>query len=386
MLLHSQEYLCFHLLQDHSFGQPNHAQEIESQSAEALHSSLSEKVPPESEFSNSTSTSTTNSRPSILHALASPTQPPSERTFNRVNDEALGLFAAGGETTGQTLSVLTYHLLDNPKTFAQLRTEILHTFGPPPPCPALQDDKADSSLNGSELLDLNKLLPLPYLSACISEALRLASPVSGRLPRLSPSPSAAKQGGPTSLSYKNYNFPEGTAVSMHQRTIHYDPSIFPEPEVFRPERWLKKKEKKDSHRSSTNEQREHEVNDPSPRDKPTEPNKWEKDSTLEKYLVPFSKGPRACAGTNLAIAELWLVGGNLGWLFNASEPEEEAEKKERQKEREKGVEGEESQHDKDGSWGQLSLHDTRLEDIDFAHDYFAPFVKEGSRGLRVSVG
>ena len=54
--------------------------------------------------------------------------------------------------------------------------------------------------------------------------------------------------------------------------IHHDPSIFPEPDVFKPERW-----------------------------------EGEEVKELEKYLVPFSKGVRMCLGFNLGWAELRMV-------------------------------------------------------------------------------
>lgn len=51
---------------------------------------------------------------------------------------------------------------------------------------------------------------------------------------------------------------------------HKDPSIFPNPEKFDPDRWLDTK-------------------------------------SLEKYLVAFSKGTRQCLGINLATAEIYLT-------------------------------------------------------------------------------
>jgi cytochrome P450 len=49
---------------------------------------------------------------------------------------------------------------------------------------------------------------------------------------------------------------------MSQRDIHYNPTLFPDPRKFDPDRWLKGEESK----------------------------------TLEKYLVSFSKGARMCIG------------------------------------------------------------------------------------------
>lgn len=53
-----------------------------------------------------------------------------------------------------------------------------------------------------------------------------------------------------------------TPVSTTQKLTHYNPTIFPSPEAFIPERWLDPKERK----------------------------------RLEKYLQPFGKGSRSCIG------------------------------------------------------------------------------------------
>ena len=51
-----------------------------------------------------------------------------------------------------------------------------------------------------------------------------------------------------------------TPVSMTGSFMHDNPSIFPDPRSFRPERWLQSKDR------------------------------------LQKYLVPFSRGTRQCLG------------------------------------------------------------------------------------------
>jgi len=35
-----------------------------------------------------------------------------------------------------------------------------------------------------------------------------------------------------------YNIPKGTTTFGHTKAIHLDPKYFPQPEEFRPERWL----------------------------------------------------------------------------------------------------------------------------------------------------
>ena len=62
---------------------------------------------------------------------------------------------------------------------------------------------------------------------------------------------------------------------------HFDPTYFPEPEQFRPDRWLS-------------------VDAPQ----------------LESRLVTFSRGPRSCLGINLAHAELYLTLEDMASRYN----------------------------------------------------------------------
>lgn len=59
---------------------------------------------------------------------------------------------------------------------------------------------------------------------------------------------------------------------------HYDATIFPDPHAFNLSRWLV-----------------------SPKEV----------AELERYLIPFSRGPRSCPAPNLANAELYLAFGNI---------------------------------------------------------------------------
>lgn len=71
---------------------------------------------------------------------------------------------------------------------------------------------------------------IPYLDACINEALRLHSTSALGLPRVVP------EGG---LTIRGQNFPAGTVLSVPSYTIHRDPTVWGEDvEAFRPERWL----------------------------------------------------------------------------------------------------------------------------------------------------
>lgn len=106
---------------------------------------------------------------------------------------------------------------------------------------------------------LSTLEQLPYLSACVNEALRLSYGVGSRLPRSSPD---------EPIIYKNadetWMIPLGYAVGMSSYQIHHDETLFPDSRTFKPERWLDERGKRHKH--------------------------------LDQYLLSFSKGSRQCLG------------------------------------------------------------------------------------------
>lgn len=112
-------------------------------------------------------------------------------------------------------------------------------------------------------VDLQVLEKLPYLTAVIHEGLRLGRTITHRLSRVFPD---------KTLQYGGMAIPPRTVVHMTSILIHENEDIFPEPYIFKPERWL-----------GSDQQR------------------------LQKYLTPFSRGTRSCLGINLAWAEQYLT-------------------------------------------------------------------------------
>lgn len=78
------------------------------------------------------------------------------------------LIGAGSETTSLTLMATTYHLLRNPAKLSVLQDEVRNSF----------KDRSE--------IDSESTKTLRYLNAVIEEALRLTSPASFGLPRISP--------------------------------------------------------------------------------------------------------------------------------------------------------------------------------------------------------
>ncbi|KAL2830808.1 cytochrome P450 [Aspergillus cavernicola] len=180
-----------------------------------------------------------------------------QRPTKGLVDEAFALVIGGTETTVTTITYGVWCVLKNPEVERKLLDEL-----------------STVETNNDGLMEYRNLVNLPYLTAIVNETLRISSPAPGILTRLVPA------GG---TKYGEHFLPAGTSVSAAQRMIHYDPDLFPEPEIFMPERWLGDNGKA----SKTN-------------------------------LVPFSKGPRMCVGMNLSYMEAYVFLGNLFRLFDMS--------------------------------------------------------------------
>ncbi|KAL2060043.1 hypothetical protein VTL71DRAFT_9865 [Oculimacula yallundae] len=187
-------------------------------------------------------------KPNVIHKmLESPDLSEADKAAWRLALEARTFVGAGTETTGNTLTVTTFHLLNNPEMSGRLKKEI-----------------QQAQRNSTKPLGFQELQRLPYLSSVVLEGLRLSSSVAGRLPRINTR---------EAIRYEQHSIPAGTPVSMTQKLTHDNPTIFPEPRGFQPERWIDTAERK----------------------------------RLERFLQPFGRGSRACLGIHLAYAELYLT-------------------------------------------------------------------------------
>ncbi|KAF4545103.1 Cytochrome P450 [Lasiodiplodia theobromae] len=146
------------------------------------------------------------------------------------------LIGAGSETTSLTLMATTYHLLRNPAKLSVLQDEVRSAF----------NDRSE--------IDSESTKTLRYLNAVIEEALRLTSPASFGLPRISPG-----------AMVDGVWVPKGTRVFVAENVTARDPRF------------------------------ENDVKDAS---------------------KPFLMGPRACLGMHLAYLEMRLVISNLVWQFD----------------------------------------------------------------------
>lgn len=183
--------------------------------------------------------------PTIFHELLKGDLPAAERTSQRLLAEGISVMMAGTTTSAHYLRTTTYHILANPPILAQLQAE-LKTVMPDP----------------SVLAPFNDLNTLPYFNAVMNEGFHLSHGIITRLTRIAPTEDLH-------VPNTNVRIPASTPVGMSSWLVHMNPSLFPSPEDFRPERWL-------------------------------EPGA----ENLQKYLVNFSKGSRICLGKDLARAEI----------------------------------------------------------------------------------
>jgi hypothetical protein len=183
----------------------------------------------------------------------------SENTELMVATEMLDNLAAGHETSGITLTYVTWHLSQDLALQKALRAELL-TLDPP------LKYSAEQIMEGSPLPgipNLKVLDSLPLLQAVLNETLRLNAAIPGTTPRMTPEPSCNLIG---------YEIPGGVRVSSNAWTLHRNDDVYNKPEVWDHTRWL------DGDGKSGETTRER-----------------------DKWLWPFSSGGRMCIGNNFAI-------------------------------------------------------------------------------------
>jgi cytochrome P450 len=128
-------------------------------------------------------------------------------TDQQIRDEVATLFLAGYETTALTLSWGVHHLSNHPEVVMRLQSEIDHVLG-------------------QHLPTFETLQHLPYTHAVLQEIMRVHPPAFW-IPRTAIE-DAVIDGYPISA---------GQMVGVSVYNIHHNPTIWPEPEKFDPDRF-----------------------------------------------------------------------------------------------------------------------------------------------------
>ncbi|KAL6263136.1 hypothetical protein P5V15_005937 [Pogonomyrmex californicus] len=183
------------------------------------------------------------------------------RDVDRHLQQIMGdLFSAGMETVKTTLEWGIFFMLHHPNAARAVQNEL------------------DQVVGRSRLPNLQDMDQLPLTKATIQEILRKSSVV----------PLGAPHATTRSTTFQGYHIPANSEVISLIYAVHNDPEIWGDPEVFRPERFIKSDGKID---------------------KPP------------KYLMPFGVGQRICLGEKLARYELFLFFSSLLHTFNIRLPE-----------------------------------------------------------------
>lgn len=173
---------------------------------------------------------------------------------NPMTDEELRVhlivfFMAGHETTATALTWATHYLAMHPDKQQRLRDELVEKLGP-----LSADDDEEAAMPTQEQLGPKEL---PYLNAVMKEVIRLRPSIANIQSRVAT----------CDTTLGNYKVRKGMFVAPNVYAVHHDRKLWPDPEEFRPERFLVK-------------ERRHPC-----------------------AYIPFSFGPRQCVGNNFSIIE-----------------------------------------------------------------------------------
>lgn len=125
---------------------------------------------------------------------------------------------AGSDTVSTGVQSFLYHLLRAPAALARVRAEMAAAQAAGR-CQTRVVSYADAQ-------------QLPYLQACVKEALRIHSPIAMGLPRVAPAPAGLEIGG--------RHFAPGTVLSINPWVVHLSTDVWgDDARVFNPDRWLR---------------------------------------------------------------------------------------------------------------------------------------------------
>ncbi|OCK76746.1 cytochrome P450 [Lepidopterella palustris CBS 459.81] len=229
-----------------------------------------------------TTTSTPRSNPVVYSKMytmldkfpSMPTTPDTKRI--RVASEMLDHLLAGHETSAITITYVLWELSRRPALQSRLRAE-LHTLSPllTFPLTKTSEDPRTPLLPSPHDID-----NLPLLNAVLYEVFRLYPAVPAPQPRITP---------PGGVTIENYpNIPAGVTVSTSAYCVHRNTDAFPDPETFKPERWMQGEKGTGG----------------------TE--------AMRRWFWAFGSGGRMCVGSNFAVQTLKLITASIYTNFTTS--------------------------------------------------------------------
>lgn len=200
-----------------------------------------------------------------------PTSPTEKRETPMSDREIIAessvMLNAGNDTTQTSLTNIMFYLAGHPAAQKKLRSILRESLDP----------------EQIPVAPYETLRHISYLRAVIDESFRMQAPLGTGLPRLTTKP----------IVIDGESIPAGVTVSAQTWSLHRREDLFRHANEWIPERWLPYWEE------STETERQN----------------------LKEYVLPFSLGPRACIGRNLAYMEISICIAALVLAFEWELPE-----------------------------------------------------------------
>ncbi|KAH8697262.1 cytochrome P450 [Talaromyces proteolyticus] len=174
----------------------------------------------------------------------------------------LAFVIAGSQLNTNIMATATYLLLRHRETWDCLVREVRGRFA----------DPSEITVQGTT--------DMVYMDAVINETLRIRHPTPINLPRVVP---------PEGYVVDGIAIPGNSVIGINVQNIQNDPSLWVEPRVFHPERFL-------------------------PASDPRYDSKFDRD--VKEAFAPFSIGPRNCIGYKLFFAQVRVALATVAWNFD----------------------------------------------------------------------
>ena len=155
-----------------------------------------------------------------------PTLSTAER-IRLVASELLDNIEASREGNGIILTYAMHNLSLQPSLQRELRRELELLSQ------SIQEAREAKAFSVSSLQDIDRL---PLLDAIVKETMRLHPPTPGPQRRIVP---------PGGVTVDGFFVPADTIIGTSQRTIHRNGEVFPDPDAWKPERWMRSVEEKE---------------------------------------------------------------------------------------------------------------------------------------------
>ncbi|PFH48603.1 hypothetical protein AMATHDRAFT_81709 [Amanita thiersii Skay4041] len=171
---------------------------------------------------------------------------------------------AGSDTTSSTMVAFILFMLSHPHVLEQIQAEI------------------DGVVGHERMPQFEDEHELPYTVAAIKETLRKRPPVIMGIPHRADEETI----------FEGYRIPKGATVLGNVWAIHMDPTRYPNPTAFQPERWYT----------------------------PGSPTRWGSGPDSDRDHYAFGWGRRICPAAHLAESSLFITLSRLVWGFNFEVP------------------------------------------------------------------